>query len=377
VVFGIVPTQAEVQAPNRSRVALRPMWVEPRFGPEFTFSRDESNNVQLQTDLVSRCRTHLVDNQPPGQKFTELSNRTLFTSPNGWDFAIGIDQGVVEVKMKPLTVADFEKYECHMQDAIFASAANMSMYPYLYLGGGHINISWDTFENNLPLIRNFIVDMYNHAELSMGIFGYDTHNAVAIQALSRRNQKVLLKLIEKIDNGEAKSVGYVRSELANLHYDHFDDLTREWNPGNPRMTKYYALNFLRLDSVEPVPIRRIEFRAVRAQASMNVFVRQISLLRDRLFYLHNLREKLPIKLAVRVARIIPEVHKLTPPVDPQEAMRAFYVYVKEAGHVWQDHRDYMWPQWISAGELQKFEESDWFKEHECPTILTATVSKGF
>jgi hypothetical protein len=45
---------------------------------------------------------------------------------------------------------------------------------------------------------------------------------------------------------------------------------------------------------------------------------------------------------------------LNPPVDPQQALQAFHQYVTESGLRWEDHQDYLWPRWISSGEVERF-----------------------
>ena len=137
------------------------------FGAEFTFYSDEG--VTGWWDVKNRMLMHLRDGQPEGSKFdfglTEFGAVKLI-SPNGWWFSIDEDQGqVAEVPTVPATVDYFRQYQSDMQDAIFASAANVGFFPALYLGGGHINIGVRELLADPLLLRNFIVDLLNHNEL--------------------------------------------------------------------------------------------------------------------------------------------------------------------------------------------------------------------
>ena len=354
LVFGI-----SLSAISFADSADKPEWVEPRFGPEFTFSCTPtlSNKILMQA-LNERCFIHLVENQPVGQKFVVDSENGYFVSPNGWSFLVGADMGVSEVKMTPNTVEYFKHYESDIQDAIFASAATEGMYPFLFLGGGHINMSWDVFENNLRLLRNFLVDFYNHNELAMGVFGYDTHNALPIQ-LKFEYKKLIQQLIEEIDSKKIATVdGVVFKLAAHLELMIKDVFYQKWRGSVLyRPFRFHSIAFRDLLDPKQSGRARIEIRSVRPQASMNVFIRQISLLRNRLRYLYELKENLQVEPKVKIQTIDVAHHYLNPPVDPQDALRAFYQYVRESGERWSDHRDYLWPNWIQTGEVAKFEQS--------------------
>jgi hypothetical protein len=42
-------------------------------------------------------------------------------------------------------------------------------------------------------------------------------------------------------------------------------------------------------------------------------------------------------------------------------MHAFHQYVIESGERWEDHKDYLWPKWISDGHVKRYERTDAFK----------------
>lgn len=326
-----------------------------RFGPEFNISKSETSTSM--EHLTKHLLEHLVINQPEGSKFqfNQVNPfglyRPTFFSPNGWWFSYYPDGGI-EFTMKPMTVDEYKRFKDDIQDAIFVSAANQGYFPQLWRGGGHINVDITNFRNNPVYMRNFIVDLWNHNELFMGIFNYDTHNAIPHHFSTNLAEKVA-HVDEMIRSGQGSDFDAILVALrTNLS-------------GN-------AFNLYR-DSTN-----RIEIRAVRPQTSMDVWIRQISLLEARLKYLATIDELIPYQPRVPWDYDSSR-NELEPPVDPQQALRSFYSYVDESKQDWVDHRDYIWPQWTwrqegqEVSELEKFEASSWFKvrqaRRECEKSL--------
>jgi hypothetical protein len=350
-------------------------WIEPRFGPEFTFDTEDTN---IDYELVlNRMYAHLVLGQPDGEKFERpFPNR--FVSPDGWYFILTTDGSVLEVQMKPMTVDEYKAHAVNIQDAVFVSAANERSFPALYKGGGHINIGLKELEHDPLLVRNFIVDYINHAELAMGIMNYDTHNALPVNLIREEQGEHLNNLIQNYDAipESEKNLLHLYALLSNIRAvigggaNHNDDFCASW--GTFCRGKMTSIAFVNAKAGSPES-SRLEIRAVRPQKDINTFNHQISLFRSRLKYLKTIRHPIPLKLEVRITNPIQpySVHKLTPPIDAQEALRAFYRYVTESGELWKNHRNYIWPQWIWDGELKKFEASRWFKEkaRTCVSLL--------
>jgi|GEM_PF-1566417 len=350
------------------------------FGPEFTLSDVKYGSSDKFYNVHTRMQKHLVEDQPEGAKFEVVSEGGphTFTSPNGWWFSWHQEGGdewhgaSMEVRMKQGTVDYFRHFKNDMQDAIFVSAANEDIIPALFRGGGHINISASAFDSDL-LLRNFVVDLINHDELFLGVFGYDTNNALSFQLLPPRAQLAVYEVIQKFEQGIVEGVANPDEQGAFLHQLQqamqfaMDDFIFRWGLIEQR-GKYFAFNFSKFTSN-----KRMELRAVRPQASMDMWVRQIDLLAHRLAYLDKIKRPIPILWKVPVKplsfSVAGENHMLNPPIEPQLAMRAFYEYVTESGLKWQDHRDYLWPQWTwnidgRPSELEKFEKSQWFTRRE-------------
>lgn len=338
-------------------IAASAFGQEPiRFGPEFVLCHPQKHDIAI---FYRHMKKHLTEDQPEGAKFTverpKFDHERLI-SPNGWWISAYPDSGCLEVLTKPMTVEEFKAFKSDMQDAIFASGAATGFFPQLWQGGGHINIDVNVFRKNLTLYRNFIIDLLNHNELFMGIFEYNMTNAGFPHELKNSDPEKALQLIER-------DISRGRLTFA-------------------RITEHFQMNLHgRSFSFENMHENRLEIRAVRPQASMDVWVRQIELLEARIRYLEKMTY--PIAFHPRVPWQFKVYDKLKPPVDPQEAMKSFYVYVSEAGLRWQDHNDYLWPMWVplqegqTETELQKFERSDWFLEQErihaqvCETKLAA------
>ena len=327
-----------------------------RFGPEFVLCNPEKNDVLT---FYRHMKKHLIDDQPEGAKFSAVrpkGDHERLISPNGWWISAYPDSGCLEILSKPMTVEEFKAFKSDMQDAIFASGAATGFYPQLWQGGGHINIDLHVFRKDLLLYRNFIIDLLNHNELFMGIFEYNMTNAGFPHELKNSDPEKALALIERdVRRRRATFAKITEHFMMNLH-------GRSFSFGN------YHEN-------------RFEIRAVRPQASMDVWVRQISLFEARIRFLEKML--LPIPYKPRVPWNFKVYEKLIPPIDPQEAMKSFYTYVTEAGLKWQDHNDYLWPMWVTVqpgqtlSEVQKFEQSEWFLEQErlraqtCETRLVA------
>ena len=73
-------------------------------------------------------------------------------------------------------------------------------------------------------------------------------------------------------------------------------------------------------------------------------------------YLEQFDEPIPVQVITPIRRDeVTRNNFLIPPVDPQEALEAFHQYLTEAGEEWSDHNDYLWPRWVTDGEVENFE----------------------
>jgi hypothetical protein len=356
---------------------------DPLFGPEFTFFSDGDVSAGSREAIIKRATKHLAVNQPVAARF-EVGGEypTFFFSPNGWRFGIKNDNGGIEVEMLPMQVEGYEKFSSDMQDAIFVTAANEHFFPMLFSGGGHINMGLECFRHNYLLARNFIVDYFiNHTELGLGVMNYDTNNAAPFPLLAKDAQDKVLDIIRAYDKAPPYDTTEFLGELSKTLRTSGDDFTVAWHPrpayyphDSYQVTrgKYTALNFNHCHDQDPDK-ERFEIRAVRAQASMDVFIRQIRLFRNRVRYLKTMNKPIAIEPKVKIKAFIDAEgeDKLKPPLNPTDALRAFYDYVTESGEKWSDHTDYLWPAWITDGTVAQFEKSKWFKMRQLSSFAKA------
>lgn len=336
-----------------------------KFGPEFTFDNSEAD-VNL---YKLRLKAHLIDGQPIGEKFTKPAIKDeRFQSPNGWWLLPDTDIGVIEVAMKPMTAANWKLYRDDIQDAVFVTAYNANAFPALYLGGGHINVDLKELYKDPLLLRNFIVDYWNHNELAMGAWNYDSHNAGSFWLMEEVDRLTVIQMIESFDRNLLKGTKFSRRRVKRW----LDRLNRTLLNGSPILGHYWRSSNngknTDLSFTHVATENRIEIRAVRPQPDVHTWIHQISLIQGRLNYLSKLKEPIPLKMRVPLTPLEEpgQVEKaaLVPPINPKLALQSFYEYVKESGERWENHRAYIWPQWKSRGHLTRFEKSEWFRSRE-------------
>lgn len=336
--------------------------IEGLYGPEFTFTENGQVSKLAKSQFINHLRYHLLEFQPPAAKFTEdydidEPSEPVFRSPNGWWFKVTDNPGVLEIPMKPMTLAEIKRFKHDIQDAIFASAANSGLEVWDYLGGGHINFDIRIFGGKILLARNFVVDFWNHGELAMGILNYDTTNALPLNLYKPITVQAIRKIIERCDRGEfgdgEPAIERFLAELDSVLHHGISVF------GDSAQGKHHDLHFGHPG--------RIEIRSVRAQPNMDVWIHQLELIENRINnHLRPMTEPIPLKFFVNPRHPLnlskgPEGSAWTPPVNPQRALKSFFRYVSEAKLDWKDHRDYIWPPW-QKGELKKFECEHWLEE---------------
>jgi hypothetical protein len=361
----------------------------PLFGPEFTFfgpsTFDPSGKyLNLGISPLNKfgwaAERHLVKGQPEGAQFTMIRGVSYFefASPNKWRFTASTDSGVIEVKMLPMTVSGYEHFQSDIQDAIFVTAANQELFPGLFLGGGHINMDAKYLLRRPLLMRNFLADLLvNHVELFMGIFGYDTNNSLPQIMASEDMYSVIKGAFDQFDSVPSPTAAHIevlyKTISDRLHGAIRDPYEIYWEDpidrgSNPRNRKFVAVNLLHLFDEDAA---RLELRAVRAQTSMDVWIRQIRLLRNRLRYLSTFHRPIPIKLHFDLSGLpklggtATAAHAMQPPISAAQALEHFRSFVEESGERLEDHLDYVWPKWITDGDVARYLQ----KTNNCDSAL--------
>ncbi len=374
IALTLVFSGLQAAALNAGKPPFVPPPIEGIFGSEFTVTYDGKVSEEKRVELVNHLRKHLIADQPEGAKFKELvlgsstsTSNEKFESPNKWWLQVTKNPGVIEFKKKPMTIKETKRFKSDIQDAIFASSAAVGLFPWDYLGGGHLNMDTNIFGNNVRLARNFVVDFWNHNELAMGILNYDTNNAMPFQHFTYDVQRRLMAVIHRADMGGFtntmsgvqdffSALDYIQNNAANVF-------------GTQAKGKHHDLNFSHRG--------RVEIRCVRPQPNMDVWVNQIELIEGRINnYLRLIEEPIPYKMRVPITSVLniaegdPTGHRYVPPINPQLALRNFHQYVTESHLDWRDHRGYVWPPWARGNvhvtdlergsELEKFEKTEFF-----------------
>jgi hypothetical protein len=287
--------------------------------------------------------------------------------------------------MRPMSVATAKKYASDIQDAIFVSAYNINRFPQAFAGGGHINVGTLQLTAHPLLLRNFLMDFYNHNELSLGIFSYDTNNAMAFDLQRPGIKNQILKEFSDFDSTSPSKteIEFLFNQLEKIQSGDTDEYSKHWYADEseeerlhadtdfprylPRGSKGHALSLFYARAILKERDRRLEFRAVRPQKDFFTYIDQIELIQARIQFLAKFDRAIPYQPLVDIfddALTEPQNYLLSPPVDPQSALQAFYTYVTESGQDWSRHRNYVWPDWSNGDELNKFESSDWFQSRE-------------
>ena len=168
----------------------------PTFAPEITFTHDEIFNAYRRSSeagatstptsirWLERARDAVAHACQPACTITPFRDRYdveayRVTYPDGSWFELTLDPAVIEIKTMPVTLAQFQALRPRLQHDLWDPLVR----PPLGLeagirGGGHINIGADeAFGGDVLLIRNFLVDYWNHEALSWGVLGRDPHQA--------------------------------------------------------------------------------------------------------------------------------------------------------------------------------------------------------
>jgi len=332
---------------------------EPRFGPEFTFFHPTRTGVGdhfgnepgqeglAQAPALQKARQDMVDYisktvcKARACEISEIpyrDNRTAVrvTYPDGFWFQIIPDPWVLEVMTKPSTLSEIKAREKLIQEHVFDAAKAVGLRPSPKFGGGHISISADVFDENPKLLRNFVVDWLNHAELSEGILENSPESARSATEFSERLKKNIQKVLREFDDGKIRSAKVLSQRIFDL-IDSSIYLKEEY--GGREVAVNLMNMFQPTDGNNPAS-RRVELRSIRAQKDSREYTLLTEMVSKRLEYLSALEESL----------------EFAPPRSSgsyQERVARFYEYVTESGLDWKDYRKLLRSPYSSYGGSAK------------------------
>lgn len=212
---------------------------------------------------------------------------------DGFYFDITLDPTVIEVKVKPGTLADFKKNRDRIQEDIFDFAANELKIRPPKEAGGHIHMgALSAFGSNMKLLRNYIVDIMNHQELWL-LMGEDFRNAPPLALLGDGRHQAYLAIIADLDSGKISDFSAFGKRMRKEVYDETYDRTvvSEWD----KAYKYHAINVNRMSKKFTEKQMTIEHRGFPVQGNVDEFLLWIELIQKRLDYLKKVRGKIAIK----------------------------------------------------------------------------------
>ncbi len=233
-----------------------------------------------------------------------------FTYPGGWYFQVNSDFTAVEIQMSPLDSEEIERVKTILQRDLFEAAKGLGLKPPTFdlVSGGHINISFDkAFKDNPRLLRNFMVDQFNHSELATGVFLNDPFNARSPMNSSRK-RKMLASIIERFDRGEITTS---------------TELSREFMRVIGKNKGFIDLGTI-IDPHIPEGTKRVEVRAHRAQKNADEYLKLTQLYDKRLAYLESLETDIAF------------IDK-PPAILARRKIESFYRFVTESGADWNDY----------------------------------------
>lgn len=265
---------------------------------------------------------------------------------------ISYDPAVVEIQMKPQTLAELKRNKSRLQTVIFDAAKATGLYLDHGHSAGHFNIGFFSFFGrdfkSVRRFMSFLVDLENNPELFLGALG-DSLPSAKTFSQQKYSQRVLFGNIAEISNIHHLTsernieifLNYVlkkvleaqkRPHLKNTN-NRRDSLHNQAVNLEDIYRHIYALlhpesadvrsnmnSDVEAKGLEPTPTDRpIELRGIRAQRSIHEFILLAELFKLRMKYLESY--DLPILYAARSIK--------NP--SPQEIVTRFYIYVTESG----------------------------------------------
>ncbi len=285
---------------------------DPIWGPEFTFSNEETRSKTISDYLGNRVlRTsgnapyldrfkQAIMNKCPDCRLDEVkdtrNNKAYkITIESLDDFFIEIitDVGCVEIKTSPQTLSFFKEHKAILQSYIFQTASELDLSTEL-AGGGHIHSDVQKlFNGNSQLLLDYITDYLNNIYQVEYIFGNryanDTRSSYFYNGIPSSEQ---LKRFENI-RAQFKTGRMSFDELArtivrkvfnfNQNYWNILDVSQGVIHDYRRHRHFQALNLS--NYVNPKRINTIEHRMFEAQENMDEFIFHIETISRRVKYL--------------------------------------------------------------------------------------------
>jgi len=317
-----------------------PAWAwPPTFGAEFNFKilietlgeiADYSIDQRLFRDQVAaRCPQCRIETQKP------FEGREIYIvhHPDGWNFTINLDPGVVEVQMSPTTLDQMRAREGEIQRLIFDVARDIGLASPTYAGHLHEGID-STFDGDPLLFRNFIVDRMMYSNMFYRAFIGGERNSPTITMLGQGPEDYLRDVIAQFDlqvlhmvtnsrpydmslvTGHVPQnlfVGVPKDQAIHALMNAINDYVYVKQPQNMPSQKFQGLNLWHTDTVED--------RTAPEAQSAAMFTQMLELYHGRIVHLKTFSRPIPFGPIIAVNSFM-------------EAVRLFKKFASDASVGW-------------------------------------------
>jgi len=300
----------------------------------FVFYFSKNIKPEKPKDLMDRWSAYLQRYSRRNQeiaKFDSFEHRYSYRYEytEGWDwyykdwsFRLSLDAGVVEVTATPSTVKQLLDLETDLQKDIFDTAAAVGLKVFRawdVLNAGHVNIGFFLgSDSHRKMLKFFIIDFFNHAELAMGILINDPLTA-RMPMKSRIFRKKLKDFLESKSPNYEELLFFLKELYSKATWHRF------LSAGLSTNSHDQALNIDSLFLGSSLFERRLEIRSVRGQRNIREFILVAELFEARLNYLNTLAQS-------------PSLNSRKPVKKMRDKILAFKDYVTEAGLEWSKYR---------------------------------------
>lgn len=210
---------------------------------------------------------------------------------NNFKIFVTLDPSVIEIQTSPIDYNNLNEATQILNDKIYNSAKEIGIGPSYAMGGGHIHLgAKGLFTEDPELLRDFLVDLYNHPEISLEILGDLSSDDPTIHALPSKNKKAFYSLIDQFDKMNMSTNDFVYL----MHQTVYNQTLNSFLNNGSSKYKFQAINLLRMDeSISKTAINEqtLELRFLRTQKSAEQFRLTVELFKKRLEFLKSRRTR--------------------------------------------------------------------------------------
>jgi hypothetical protein len=326
------------------------------FGPELEFTDPVTAKVKwgyaVDTEYL-RVVEILCKNDPTVEcaielKSVEVKSKTSSARVKTFPY---YDNGVLELPLDPMTIAQAQESKSLIQKFTFDAAKEMGLTPGTKEYNrwcAHLNFSWPGLRTGEQgdLFLRYFVDFNSRPELGMGAFGGDIRNAPMLAMESENVQAHLVKVVNDFNEGGAKASAFdVASRLREVYakgkgYMFKDDPSHRYNALNVAHVSKdaRAARDYNIDSRV-----RIEQRASYMPLSADHLISNYKVIAGRLGYLSKQTRPIvftPIHIAMSAERNFNTVG-VQEGFDAEQVARTYVRYLEEADLDKEYHISYM------------------------------------